>query len=85
VIEEARVEITRIDTELLDALNRRLEVVQRLHDYKVREGIPLRDPSREEALVVALQAVNEGPLSADAVERFFHFVLDLTREELHGA
>jgi chorismate mutase len=84
-LEESRGQITATDRELLAALNRRLELVRRLHDYKLREGLPLRDPGREEALVAGLQSVNDGPLSADAVARFFHFVLDLTREEIHGA
>jgi chorismate mutase len=83
-VEESRTQITATDHELLAALNRRLEIVRRLHDYKQREGIPLRDPGREEALIAALQAENAGPLSSEAVARFFHFVLDLTREEIHG-
>jgi chorismate mutase len=83
-LEESRAQITETDRELLAALNRRLEIVRRLHDYKEREGIPLRDPGREEALIDALQTRNGGPLSADAVARFFHFVIELTREEIHG-
>ena len=83
-LEESRGQITATDRELLAALNRRIEIVRRLHDYKLREGLPLRDPGREASLVAALQAANDGPLSADAVARFFHFVLDLTREEIHG-
>ena len=83
-VDESRAQITATDRELLAALNRRVEMVRRLHDYKLREGIPLRDPGREEALIAALQADNGGPLSADAIARFFHFVLELTREEIHG-
>ena len=83
-LEESRGQITATDRELLAALNRRLEIVRRLHDYKLREGLPLRDPGREASLVAALQAANGGPLSADAVARFFQFVVDLTREEIHG-
>ena len=83
-VDESRAQITAIDRELLAAINRRVEIVRRLHDYKLREGIPLRDPGREEALVAALQSTSAGPLSADAVARFFHFVLELTRDEIHG-
>ncbi len=73
-LEESRGQITATDRELLAALNRRLEIVRRLHDYKLREGLPLRDPGREASLVAALQAANDGPLSAAARARFFHFV-----------
>ena len=84
-VEESRAQSTATDRELLAARSRRVEIVRRLHDYKLREGIPLRDPGREEALVTALQSANPGPLSAEAVARFFHFVLGLTRDEIHGS
>ena len=79
-----RAEITALDRELLAALNRRLEVVRRLHDHKLANGIPLRDPGREESMLRLLAGENEGPLSAEGLEAFFRHVLDLTRRELHG-
>jgi chorismate mutase/prephenate dehydratase len=80
-----REEITSADVELLELVNRRLELVRRLHEYKLAEGLPLRDPGREESLVHELQHQNPGPLSDAGVASLFRFVLDLTREEIHGA
>jgi chorismate mutase/prephenate dehydratase len=80
-----REEITAVDLELLDAFNRRLEVVRQLHDHKAAEGLPLRDPDREASLVRELREHNPGPLSDRGVDALFQFVLDLTRRELHGA
>jgi len=85
VIGEFREQITAVDGELLDAVNRRIELVRRLHDHKVAEGLPLRDPEREDSLVRELQEQNGGPLSDDGVAALFRFLLDLTRKELHGA
>jgi chorismate mutase len=85
VIDQFREQISAVDRDLLAAVNRRLELVRELHDYKQAEGLPLRDPAREDALVRALQSENAGPLSADGVARLFHHVLELTREEIHGA
>ena len=85
MIGEFREQITAVDRELLEAVNRRIELVRRLHDYKVAEGLPLRDPGREESLVRELQDQNGGPLSDDGVAALFRYVLDLTRRELHGA
>jgi chorismate mutase/prephenate dehydratase len=79
-----RVRITAADRELLAAMNRRLELVRELHDFKQAEGIPLRDPEREQQLVVELQAANKGPLSDQGVAELFRHVLDLTRREIHG-
>jgi chorismate mutase/prephenate dehydratase len=80
-----RDEINAVDRELLGAVNRRLELVRRLHEYKVAEGLPLRDAAREESLVRELQEANAGPLSEGGVAGLFGFVLELTRGELHGA
>jgi chorismate mutase len=80
----AREAIDAVDRYLLDAVNRRIELVRALHEHKVANGIPLRDSAREEEMLAALSAGNSGPLSDAGVERFFRFVLDLTRSELHG-
>jgi len=82
---EYREKIAAADRDLLAAINRRLELVRALHEYKRAEGIPLRDPAREEQLVVELQAANQGPLSPAGVAELFRHVLDLTRKEIHGA
>jgi chorismate mutase len=85
VIDEYRQQIGEADRALLAAINRRIELVRALHEHKRAEGIPLRDPSREEQLVVELQAANGGPLSPAGVAELFRHVLDLTRKEIHGA
>ena len=84
-VTEYREKIAAADRDLLAAINRRLELVCALHEYKRAEGIPLRDPAREEQLVVELQAANQGPLSPAGVAELFRHVLDLTRNEIHGA
>jgi chorismate mutase / prephenate dehydratase len=82
---EYRDQISAADRELLAAINRRVELVRALHEYKRAEGIPLIDPAREEQLIVELQAANAGPLSDQGVAELFRHVLDLTRKEIHGA
>jgi chorismate mutase len=84
-VAEYREQISAADRALLAAINRRLELVRALHEHKRAEGIPLRDPAREEQLVVELQAANPGPLSSAGVGELFRHVLDLTRKEIHGA
>jgi chorismate mutase / prephenate dehydratase len=82
---EYREQITAVDGELLEAINRRLALVQELHAHKAEEGIPQRDLDREQALVRALQEANGGPLSDAGVAAFFEFVIALTRTEMYGA
>jgi chorismate mutase/prephenate dehydratase len=82
---EYRNQISAADRDLLAAINRRVELVRALHEFKRAEGIPLIDPAREEQLIVELQAANPGPLSDQGVAELFRHVLDLTRKEIHGA
>ena len=84
MIDEYRQQITEADRALLAAINKRIALVSALHEHKRTEGIPLRDPAREEQLVGELQAANKGPLSSDGVAELFRHVLDLTRKEIHG-
>ena len=83
-VTDARDAIDAIDRSLLTAVNRRLELVRKLHEHKRTTGMPMRDPVREEAMVAQLQGENEGPLSDDGVTALVHFVLGLTRKELYG-
>ena len=81
-VAEYRDQIRAADREVLAAVNRRVELVRALHEYKRAEGIPLRDLAREEQIVVELQAANDGPLSSRGVAELARFVLELTRREL---
>lgn len=84
LVAELRERISEVDRALLAGVNRRLEIVRRLHEHKRAHAIPLRDPDRESTLVERLVAENGGPLSAHGVAEFFEYLLALTRRELHG-
>jgi len=84
VVSELRDEITALDRALLETVNRRIEVVRRLHEHKRAHGIELRDPSREQSMLRLLEAENPGPLSETGLEGLYRYVLDLTRREIHG-
>jgi chorismate mutase len=81
---EAREAIDAIDDALVVSVNRRLELVRKLHEHKQSTGVPLRDPAREQAIVARLQSRSEGPLSDAGIAELVHFVLGLTRKELYG-
>jgi chorismate mutase/prephenate dehydratase len=85
LVAQLRDEITAVDRELVALVNRRLEIVRRLHDHKRANDIPLRDHGREEAMLAELAATNGGPLSPEGVADFHAHLLALVRRELHGA
>jgi chorismate mutase len=81
-IKQTREAISDNDRKLVDAINKRLELVARIKAYKEAQGIDFLDPDREEWMLSYLQRANRGPLSADGLREFYREVLDLTKREV---
>jgi prephenate dehydrogenase len=79
-----RDQIAALDRELLQTLNRRLELVAQVQDRKHETGTRLIDSKREAELLHDLAAANDGPLSEHAVRGLFSAVLDVMKQELQG-
>jgi prephenate dehydrogenase len=76
-----RDEIGALDRAVLDALNKRLEVVRRINEHKRGAGAPLIDAEREAELLRDLDAANAGPLSERGLHSVFGAVLDVMKQE----
>jgi chorismate mutase len=81
-LEALRNEISELDRRLLELLNRRLELVASVRDYKDSAGERWIDPEREAELLQALVAANPGPLSERGVTSIFSAVLDVLKQEI---
>jgi prephenate dehydrogenase len=81
-LESLRHEISDLDRRLLELLNRRLELVASVRDYKDAAGERWIDPEREADLLQALAAANPGPLSERGVTSIFSAVLDVLKQEV---
>ena len=81
-LESLRNEISELDRRLLELLNRRLELVAAVRDYKDSAGERWIDPEREAELLQALVAANPGPLSDRGVTSIFSAVLDVLKQEV---
>ena len=77
-----RSEIAEVDRSLLDALNRRLELVARVRAHKDSTSVRFVDAEREAALLRELAAANRGPLSERGLTAIFSAVLDVMMQEL---
>lgn len=78
-IDAARVEIDRIDAEILRLLSERARHVRDIGDAKHRLGEPIYQPDREEKIFERLIAANPGPLDDGAIRRLFERILDEAR------
>ena len=77
-----RREISDLDRSLVELVNKRLKLVEKLWRYKDEQGIDHVDPAREEWMLQYLQRANRGPLSQAGVAQFHHDVLALMKHEL---
>lgn len=81
-VRDLRAQIAANDLALLEAVNRRLELVRRLKEHKDAHGIEFVDQAQEDALVERLAAATPGPLSPEAVRELYRALLELTKREL---
>jgi chorismate mutase len=81
VVQQLREQISDNDLVILDALNKRLSLVQRLHEYKRTHGYDVIDPSREDWVLSYITRCNRGPLSAEAVRELWPSLVKMTTRE----
>jgi chorismate mutase len=72
------------DVALIDLVNRRLDLVEKIKQRKLELGMAFVDPEREAWLLDYLRGANTGPLSDEGLRELLTTVLDLTKRELAG-
>jgi len=78
-LEALRAQIDALDDQLLELLNRRIEVVQQVGALKHRTGGAIYRPEREKAILERLAAHNRGPLTPAAIEAIFLEIFAVAR------
>ena len=74
-LEKLRDRIDSIDEDILDALNRRAEVVLEVACLKREDGTKFYVPSREQKIVNRLKKLNKGPFPNDALRPLFREIM----------
>lgn len=80
-LEELREQVSDNDRAIVEAINRRLELVAEIKRYKESNGIEFFDPDREAWLLEDLRRANRGPLSDEGLKRVLRELLDLCKRE----
>ena len=78
-IEDCRVEIDKVDAEILRLLNLRAELAVRVGESKRLAGLSVCDRAREREVVERARRDNRGPLDGEAVARLFRAVIRESR------
>jgi len=82
LLRRLREQVSDNDRALIEAMNRRLDLVAKMWSYKRSRGLEVLDPEREEWMLKYLSRANRGPLSQQGLEDLFGTVLALTKREL---
>ena len=77
-----RREISDLDRSLVELVNKRLKLVEKLWRYKDEHGIEHVDLAREAWMLQYLQRANRGPLSEAGLSQLYHNVLELMKQEM---
>lgn len=78
-IDDIRIEIDRLDRELLQIFNQRAALALKIGEIKKECGLPIYDPSREKRIFDRMRKDNPGPLDNEAIVRLFERVIDESR------
>lgn len=78
-IDEIRIAINRIDSELLRLFNERAALALDIGHLKVDLGLSIYDPRREKMIFERMRQENPGPLDNAAIVRLFERVIDESR------
>ena len=79
-IEDWREKIDKVDTQILELINKRSEFSIKIGEIKTDKGIPIHSPEREKIIMKRMQQANPGPLSVDGVLRIFERIIDESRK-----
>jgi chorismate mutase len=82
VVRQLREQISDTDAAIVQAINKRLQLVGRLKEYKASRGLEFVDLAREDWMVRYLSRSNRGPLSPEGLREIFEAILDLTKREV---
>jgi chorismate mutase len=81
-LEALRAKVTEIDRSIIEAVNRRLEIVAQIKAHKKEHGMAFLDVNREEEMLARQSDENRGPLSEEGLRALHAELLALTKREL---
>jgi len=74
-IEEFRRQIDTIDSQILELLNRRAEIVVRVGEEKAKGNVAYHSPQREGEIIDRLTGENQGPFPTRAIKAVYREIL----------
>jgi chorismate mutase len=81
VIRQYREQISDNDLKILEALNKRVQLVKTLKEYKESHGYSFYDAAQEDWVITYLCRANRGPISNETLREIFGLILSSVKRE----
>jgi chorismate mutase len=81
VIRNYREKISDNDLKIVEALNKRVQLVKSLKDYKEAHGFNFYDAAQEDWVITYLCRANRGPFSNEGLREVFGLILQSVKRE----
>ncbi len=78
-IDQIRIEIDKMDTELVNLLNKRAELAFKIKQLKIANNMPILDSGREEKIHQTIKENSQGLLKQADLERIYKLLLEIMR------
>jgi chorismate mutase/prephenate dehydratase len=82
VVMQFRDQISDNDLKIIDAINKRIKLVEQLRAYKLEHGIDFVDPEREQWMLNFVTRANKGPISTEGLREIYDHIVSLTKAEV---
>ena len=79
ILRDCRDRIDELDRRILDLLNERTRIVERIGQVKQGLKMPIYEPKREDEVFRNVTGNNRGPLPVEAARRIFERIIDEMR------
>jgi chorismate mutase len=79
ILRDCRDRIDELDRRILDLINERTRIVERIGQVKQGLKLPIYEPKREDEVFHNVTGNNRGPLPAEAARRIFERIIDEMR------
>ena len=81
VIKQFRDQISDNDLKIVELINKRLKLVDKLWRYKAEQGVEVYNQAREEWMLTFISRANKGPISGDALQEIYRHLVEVTKNE----
>jgi len=79
-ISDWRKQIDELDRKLVELLNQRAKAAHEIGKLKLKAGMPIYEPDREQAVFRNARSVNHGPLPDRDLQRIYERIMDIMRQ-----